>query len=99
MVATSIEQAKRLTTAGVSPESADMCWALPCYVAPPGVEIPPKLYVEPYCSADIAPAWSLGKLWDILHSLDKTYIFETQMSSEELIEHLVTLICIRFENR
>lgn len=44
----------------------------------------------------IGPFWSLAAIWDILHRLDKTYDFGTDMSAEELIEHLVTIICNRF---
>ena len=88
-----------LMNAGVQGESSDMIWCrIELYDRSISVEVMPRQKVVPP-EAVISPAWSLGKLWDIIHRLDKTYIFETQMSSEELIEHLVTLICIRFENR
>lgn len=45
------------------------------------------------------PAWSLSALWDIVHNLDKTYDFDTKMSSEELMELLVKTIEFRFKNR
>lgn len=61
-IATSIEQSNKLLELGLSSESADMCWALPCAIAEKVEDIPPQLYVEPYCSADIAPAWSLSRL-------------------------------------
>ena len=61
-IATSIEQSKKLLELGLSSESADMCWALPCAIAEKVEDIPPQLYVEQYCSADIAPAWSLSRL-------------------------------------
>lgn len=61
-IATSIEQSNKLLELGLSSESADMCWALPCAIAEKVKDIPPQLYVEPYCSADIAPAWSLSRL-------------------------------------
>jgi hypothetical protein len=43
-----------------------MCWALPCAIAEKVEDILPQLYVEPYCSADIAPAWSLSRLESML---------------------------------
>jgi hypothetical protein len=61
-IATSIEQSKKLLELGLSSESADMCWAFPCAIAEKVEDIPPQLYVEQYCSADIAPAWSLSRL-------------------------------------
>ena len=61
-IATSIEQSNKLLELGLSSESADMCWALPCAIAEKVEDIPPQLYVEQYCSADIAPAWSLSRL-------------------------------------
>ena len=61
-IATSIEQSKKLLELGLSSESADMCWALPCAIAEKVEDISPQLYVEQYCSADIAPAWSLSRL-------------------------------------
>lgn len=65
-IATSVEQSKKLLELGLSSESADMCWALPCAIAEKVEDIPPQLYVEPYCSADIAPAWSLSRLESML---------------------------------
>jgi hypothetical protein len=65
-IATSVEQSKKLLELGLSSESADMCWALPCAIAEKVEDIPPQLYVEPYCSADIAPAWSLSILESML---------------------------------
>ena len=65
-IATSVEQSKKLLELGLSSESADMCWALPCAIAEKVEDIPPQLYVEQYCSADIAPAWSLSRLENML---------------------------------
>ena len=99
MISTNIEQAEMLVNAGVQKDSADMIWCrIELYDRSIAVEVMPKQKVVPP-EAIISPAWSLGRLWDIIHGLDKTYDFETKMSSEELIEHLVTLICIRFEHR
>lgn len=95
MIATTIEQAEDLVKAGVSPHTADMCWALP--YAPGVKNLRPMLYIEPYSNADIAPAWSISALWDILHSLDKTYEFPTTFTADELIQQLVMILCIKFK--
>ena len=65
-IATTIEQSKTLLELGLNAETSDMCWALPCAIAEKVEDIPPRLYVEQYCSADIAPAWSLSKLESML---------------------------------
>lgn len=65
-IATTIEQSRTLLELGLSAETSDMCWALPCAIAEKVEDIPPRLYVEQYCSADIAPAWSLSKLESML---------------------------------
>lgn len=44
-------------------------------------------------------AFSLSSLWDIIHKLDKTYEFPSSLSSEQLIENLVTRICYRREHQ
>lgn len=64
MIATTIEQGKRLQ-AVIGTKDCDMVWALPFAIAPDGQEIPPQLFVEPYCDMDIAPAWSLGALVEL----------------------------------
>lgn len=40
-------------------------------------------------------AWTLSALWDYFHNMDKTYEFDTSMSSEELMETLVRIIVFR----
>lgn len=40
------------------------------------------------------PCWSIGALWEYLHSIsDKEWSFETSLSSEELVEALVDAVC------
>ena len=102
MIATSIEQSRRLIAAGVSVESADATWVgIDTYK---GKEM--GIVHELLCGLHHGigrdkwiPAWSLAALWDVLHHLDKTYEFETNMSAEVFLGVLVNLICIRFENR
>ena len=98
MIATTKLQSRRLIAAGVGTESADMIYGMVMF----GDTRRETLLPRNECIEENAItfyAWSLSALWNILHNLDKTYEFETKMSSEELIEYLVTLICIRFENR
>ena len=89
MIATNIEQGKRLMEAGLRTESADMCWARPFAVGCKKEDIPPMLYAEPYCSADVAPAWSLGRLWDLMLMSHVAYDYSTYESAEYVIASLV----------
>lgn len=86
MIATTIDQSKRLLAAGVEPKSADMRWE----ASPFGWHL-----VLGYHPSMTNPAWSLSALWDLFHSVDKTHDFETDMTSEELIETLVRIITFR----
>lgn len=96
-IATTIEQSKRLLDTGVGQKSADMKWAMfqgcvphLCYESNSMLlAVAPTVY----------PAWSLSALWDIIHNLDKTYEFPSSLSSEQLIENLVTRICYRREHQ
>lgn len=89
-IATTQAQSSRLVVAGVSPSTSDMHFRGNLLVM--GNYYPATI-------SDISPAWSLSALWDILHRLDKTYEFDTKIDSAELMEHLVSAICYRFENR
>ena len=95
-ISTTTEQNKRLIQAGIDPKSADMVWQDNMLMA--------KSYVS---AVDFennwrshggsphtihAPAWSLSALWQMVHELDKTYEFDTQMSSEELMENLIKIL-------
>lgn len=86
MIATSIEQSKRLIEAGIPKASADMCLAYG------------KLETNRASLKNEFPAWSLSALWDYIHNLDKTYDFPTTMSAEELIETLVNTIVYRMKH-
>lgn len=86
MLATTIDQSKRLLAAGVDRKSADMRWAS----APFGWHL--ELGYHP---SNANPAWSLSALWDLFYSMDKTHEFDTDMTSEELIEMLVRIITFR----
>lgn len=98
MIATTKEQSRRLSTAGVSTNSADMVYGLVMFGDTQVETILPR-NEEIEKNSIRCPAWSLSALWDILHRLDKTYEFDTKMDSAELVEHLVSVICYRFENR
>lgn len=93
MIATTIEQAEDLVKAGVSPDTADMMW-VPVPTRHKGVV--ERLYVG-QATPNGTPAWSISALWDILHSLDKTYEFPTTFSADELIAQLVMILCIKFK--
>lgn len=41
------------------------------------------------------PAWSLSVLWQVVHELDKTYDFPSELSADELMETLVKTIIYR----
>ena len=104
MIATSIEQGKRLMEAGVNKESADMMWTnkvetcddwghfVTVEEETEHLEIAYSYFI---LNGVARPAWSLSALWDIVHGLDKTYDFGTDMSSEELMELLEKTIEFR----
>ena len=72
-------QSLRLVTAGVPSDSADYFYAKETKL--------PK--VREFTSV---PCWSIGTLWQILHQCDGTYEFDTELSTEELIEEMVKAI-------
>ena len=41
------------------------------------------------------PAWSLSAIWQMVHEIDKTYEFPTNLSANELIDTLVATIINR----
>ena len=88
MIATTIEQSKRLLKAGVSKESADMRWE-----EFPGC-IPHLCYqpdIMPLIAPKVTPAWSLSALWELAKDLDLEYnTFEDK--AEWIIEHIVSQI-------
>lgn len=104
MIVTSIEQSKRLLEAGVSPKTTDIyavfypnmsAWH---YEAKDDAEFE-KTMREIANEGEYYECWSLSALWNIIHRLDKTYDFGTDMSAEELMEFLVNTIVYRFNNR
>ena len=106
MISTSIEQAERLLGVGLVRDTADMYWRSSAYQRNERDEWVPQptgafTYLcigGPEKDLDF-PAWSLSRLWELVHELDKTYDFDTKMSSEELMELLVKTIEFRFKNR
>ena len=104
MLATNFEQSKRLLDAGVSPKTADVYWTNIIETSENGyfAKAESQWHIEvgkAHDPEDEVPAWSLSALWNIIHRLDKTYNFETDMSAEELMEFLVNTIVYRFNNR
>lgn len=103
-ICTNEKQSLRLLSAGVPLEMADM------YIArsdsgesvyrslPNGPLSFWKVQEEGY-HVTCTSAFSLSALWDIIHKLDKTYEFPSSLSSEQLIENLVTRICYRREHQ
>ena len=93
-IATTREQSGRLLTAGVPMDSADMQYnAIPTRNGPSI-----QLFVGE-ATPNGLPAWSLSALWQMVHELDKTYEFSTELSADELIETLVRTIIFRRENK
>ena len=91
---TTLEQSKRLVNAGLDPMSSDMCYAHPSPFDGYARDVV-CLYNEPYCSADVAPAWSLGRLFEIYWqtaSVGTGYLIGRDTTGEEIIEDLVTEI-------
>ena len=86
MIATTIDQSKRLLAAGVERKSADMHWTS----SPFGWHL--ELGYHPSMAN---PAWSLSALWDLFYSMYQPYDFDTDMNSKELIETLVRIIIFR----
>lgn len=88
-IATTLEQSRRLVNAGINPATSDMCYAHPS----PWVkdaENMVMLFYEPWCSEDIAPAWSLSALWKQVAKVGK-FAFDEKDTPEEIFEKLVTL--------
>ena len=90
MIATSIEQSRRLLDAGMPVESADMHWF--------GInDVASELVVgEPFLLDVEYPAWSLSALWQMIHEAGEVYEFSTDIQPEELIETLVATICSHY---
>lgn len=93
-IATTREQSGRLLTAGVPMDSADMQYnAIPTRNGPSI-----QLFVGE-ATPNGLPAWSLSALWQRVHELDKTYDFPSELSADELIETLTSIICYRQEHQ
>ena len=89
MIATSIEQSQKLIDAGLDPSSADMAWG---HIDFGGVLQVDLLPLNPHIDKKsiIAPAWSVGMLWEIAKD---TYPCPTGVCSEcNILEQLVTQV-------
>lgn len=93
-IATSIEQSRRLLEAGAPKKSADMMWEQH-YDCRPYLTITPRTTLGRSIGAHAICAWSLSALWQMVHELDKTYEFPTELSADELIETLVCTLVYR----
>jgi len=93
MIATSIEQSRRLLDAGMPVESANMHWFGVNDVAMELVVGGPFLFLEQDAEY---PAWSLSALWQMLYDAGEIYEFSTDTGPNELIESLVTIICSHY---
>lgn len=107
-IATSIEQGKRLMEAGVNKESADMMWTNEVetcddwghfVIVKEETEHLEIAYSYFILNGVARPAWSLSALWQMVHELDKTYDFPSELSADELIETLTSTICYRQEHQ
>lgn len=89
-IATTREQSKRMIDTGIDiEESADFYYDSKGYLQWRG---DPVLF---QIASFQVPAWSLSALWQMVHELDKTYEFPTELSADELIETLVSTIIYR----
>lgn len=93
MIATSIEQARRLIESGLKESTADLWWVQENDFAHPYLTANPRLGRN--IGMHAFRAWSLSTLWQRVHELDKTYDFPTTLSSDELLEMLVRTIVYR----
>lgn len=64
-IATTIEQSKRLISAGLDPESADMMWEQHYDHEEPYLTVKPHTTLGRTLTCHAIPAWSLSKLIDI----------------------------------
>lgn len=97
MIATTIEQSKRLLEAGYNQETADMSYIHGPVITYKDVsrvehieECPPILVLRQELT-EFVPAWSLSAIWDIFVKSGIVLNFETDetTSSEVLIDMLV----------
>jgi len=78
MIATTIEQAKRLIAAGIDTDTADLCYTLTGFN---------------YDYSSKTPAWSMSQLWDILNKAGIHYYeYQTGNPIEEVMESLVAAV-------
>ena len=92
-IGTTIEQSKRLINAGVKQDTADMMWILNRLVfSAKGTTHEWQLNTIQLTACETEPAWSLSALWDLLSESNITLEYATYMSSDALIESLVTAI-------
>lgn len=73
MIATNIQQSKRLLELGLSPDSADMWWSnrFVYWSSTPMIGVAPEqnqLYTFKWCEMDI-PAWSLSALLEVMPAM------------------------------
>lgn len=95
MIATSIEQSKRLLDAGINPKTADMSLI---YTHSSNGDMKWMLSSGKYNrygalepEGRVVPAWSIGALWDIFNATGLIFMYEiSEHTSEELIESMVT---------
>ena len=105
MIATTPEQSKRLMKK-ISTADSDMCYQN--YIIEAKDEKNLKKEYKPVGGLMIGnpyqdfPAWSLSKLWDLVREkCDKKhpFVFDTNMTSDELVEHLVKILTYEEEGR
>ena len=104
MIATTIEQSKELLNAGLDPISCDMHWTNEVEEDEEGYGFIKTRQEEEYHlelgqpffdfpSDPSIPAWSLSKLWDILHDSGKMfYEYPTTLSAEKVMESLIEAV-------
>lgn len=98
MIATTIEQSKRLLGAGVPADSADMCYQdyVIDNIGQENMETTPVGGLAIGNMFGDFPAWSLSALWDIIPPDFRDSVFNSMQTidkdSENLIEYAVQFI-------
>lgn len=96
MIATSVEQSKRLLAIGIKPESADMSYVGYQWNNDVASDLEMET-IEPVGGLTVGnmpqdfPAWSLSALWDMIPIQFRAAI-HLDLNSEQVIEELVSYI-------
>lgn len=107
MIATTIEQSKRLLAAGIDPMSCDMLWTNEVeedkgfgIIVTRQEEEYHLEFGQPFFDFPddpSIPAWSMACLWNIMKDAGLVYEYDTTLSAEEVIRLMVLVIVEKFK--